>query len=98
MPMYENESNFTKFSCWEKVGSCASLTIDDLEPGDVIINYSADNGDGHVCMYAGDNNVVEALTEGWGPGSIDVNHGASERLSRYGRDGRSYVMRYKPKN
>lgn len=92
MPMYENNDNFTKFSCWTKVGNCSSLSIDDLEPGDVIIDYAEDNGSGHVCMYAGNNQLVEAHTPGWGAGTISVNDGAAGRLASLG--GSDYVMRY----
>lgn len=92
MPMYENNDNFTKFSCWTKVGDCSSLSIDDLEPGDVIIDYAEDNGSGHVCMYAGNNQLVEAHTPGWGAGTISVNDGAAGRLASLG--GSDYVMRY----
>lgn len=95
MPMYENDDNFRYFSCWEKIGSCRSLSIDDLEPGDVLISWAANNDIGHVCMYVGGDNLVEAASEGWGAKSIAVNSGASRRLRSYGNNGKNYVMRYK---
>lgn len=94
MPMYENNDNFTKFSCWTKLGSCGSLSISDLKPGDVIIEYAADNGSGHVCMYAGNDQLVEAHTPGWGAGTISVNNGAASRLSSLSGNSSNYVMRY----
>ena len=95
MPMYENNDNFSHFSCWNKVGSCASLTIDDLQPGDVIIKWAANNDTGHVCMYIGGDNLVEASNEGWGANTISVNAGAARRLQGLRSDSRNYVMRYK---
>ncbi len=95
MPMYENDDNFSAFSCWYKVGSCSNLTIDDLKPGDVIIMWAANNDTGHVCMYAGDDKIVEASHEGWGANTISVNSGAARRLQRLGSNSKNYVMRYK---
>jgi len=95
MPMYENNDNFSKFSCWEKVGSCSSLSIGDLKPGDVLISWAANNDVGHVCMYVGGDSLVEAASEGWGAKSIAVNSGAARRLRSYGNSSKNYVMRYK---
>ena len=89
---YEDPSkNFTKYHCWTKVGDCKDLTINDLEPGDVIIA-----GNQHVCMYAGDNNIVESHGGGWSATSINVNKNcATSRLKQYGRrGGQNIVMRY----
>ena len=88
-----------KYDCWEKVGMCRDLTIDDLEPGDILVKYDPTNGNrgGHVCMYAGDNMLVEATrTNGdvWGPGSIAVGANATKRLKYYS-SANDYVMRYK---
>lgn len=94
---YSNGSNFTRFSCWEKVGRCRDLSISDLKPGDVLVKWGkGDNGHGsHVCMYAGGNQIVEAGWEGWGADTIGVRDDAAQRLSRYGNDSKNYVMRYK---
>ena len=96
MPLYENDKNFSEFSCWKKIGSCKSLTIDDLQPGDVIINWSAhSDNSGHACMYIGGNDLVESSGGGWGANSIAVKKGAAaKRLKSYSGDGRNYVMRY----
>ena len=96
MPLYLNNNNFSRFSCWTKVGSCSSLSIDDLKPGDVLIQWSNSNGnDGHACMYAGDNDIVESSGGGWGANSIAVKEGAAtSRLRSYGRNSRNFVMRY----
>ena len=99
MPLYENNNNFSKFSCWTKLGSCSSLSIDDLEPGDVVIQWSAHNDNsGHTWMYAGGDKIVESTGGGWGAGSIALKGGASARLRSYGRNGRNYVMRYTGEN
>lgn len=96
MPLYENDKNFSQFSCWTKIGKCKNLSVDDLQPGDVIINWSAhSDNSGHTCMYIGDGDIVESSGGGWGPNSIAVKHGAAAgRLRSYGKDGKSYVMRY----
>ncbi len=98
MIVSENDSNFSKYSCWTKIGKCSNLSESDLEPGDVIIKWADDNGSGHVCMYIGNGRVAEAWTEGWGPDSIRIADGSSEsvnaRLRRYGKTSKSYVMRY----
>lgn len=97
LPCYSSERNFTRFSCWTKVGSCGSLSIGDLKPGDVLVNYDASNSHGHVCMYAGGDMLVEAITEGWGAGTIAYHSGAARRLSQYGGKSQNFVMRYSRK-
>ena len=95
MPLYENNNNFTQFSCWTKVGSCRSLSIDDLEPGDVLINWSDHNDNsGHACIYAGGDMIVESTGGGFTAKSISLKSGAAARLKAYRRDGKNYVMRY----
>lgn len=94
--MYENDSNFTRFDCWMKIGRCRDLSVDDLQVGDVIIQWSDDNGSGHVAMYAGNNSLVEAHTPGWGAGTISVNAGCAERrLRSLSGNALNYVMRYR---
>lgn len=80
---------------WEKVGLCRDLTIDDLEPGDVIIKYSSDNAHGHAWMYGGGDEIIEAV-----PSNIhSLSTGAARKLRSYGHSegntSRNYVMRYK---
>ena len=95
MPLYENDNNFSRFSCWTKVGKCSSLSIDDLEPGDVVIQWSDHNDNsGHTWMYAGNGQIVESTGGGWGANSIALKDGAASRLASYGRSSRNYVMRY----
>ncbi|MBQ6440351.1 MAG: Ig-like domain-containing protein [Mogibacterium sp.] len=95
MPLYENNNNFSRFSCWSKVGQCSNLSIDDLEPGDVVIQWSDRNDNsGHTWMYAGNGQIVESTGGGWGANSIALKDGAAGRLASYGRSGRNYVMRY----
>lgn len=96
MTMYENDSNFTRFDCWMKIGSCKDLSVEDLQVGDVIIQWADDNGSGHVAMYAGNNSLVEAHTPGWGAGTISVNTGCAERrLRSLSGNKLNYVMRYR---
>ncbi len=92
------ESNF-KFDCWEKVGSAKSLSVSDLQPGDVICSYAADNKSGHLSMYIGDGNIVEATSaygDLWGPKSIGVRYGNAGRMLSHAarKSSKSYVMRY----
>ena len=96
MTLYETNDNFTKFSCWMKIGACKDLTIKDLMPGDVVIDWSDHNdNNGHAFIYIGNNNLVEASGGGWGANSIGVKTGtAATRLARLGSDSRNYVMRY----
>ena len=95
MPLYENDKNFSKFSCWKKIGKCKDLSINDLEPGDVVIMWSDHNDNsGHVWMYAGDDNLVESTGGGFTAKSISLKSGAASRLRGYGRNSRNYVMRY----
>lgn len=95
MPLYENNNNFSRFSCWTKIGNCSALSISDLEPGDVVIQWSDRNDNsGHVWMYAGDDQIVESTGGGWGANSIALKGGAAGRLASYGRNGRNFVMRY----
>ena len=96
MPLYENDKNFSEFSCWKKIGKCRNLSASDLQPGDVIINWSAhSDNSGHTCMYIGGDDLVECSGGGWGANSIAVKTNCvNKRLRSYGRDGKSYVMRY----
>lgn len=96
-PMYENDANFYKFTCWMKIGRCRDLHVEDLQVGDVIIKWSDyDGNDGHVCIYAGNNNIVESSGGGWGKDSIGLKKGeAEERLRDLAYDSRNYVMRYR---
>ena len=95
MPLYENNNNFSRFSCWTKLGSCQSVSIDEMEPGDVVIQWSDYNdNDGHVWMYAGDDLIVESTGGGWGANSIALKGGAAGRLASYRGSSRNYVMRY----
>ena len=95
--MAVNDSNFTRYSCWEKVGYTRDLTVDDLEPGDIICFYSPSGYDnGHMEMYAGNGNIVDSASEGWGSGSIGVRYGTAARdlRSATNHNSNSYVMRY----
>lgn len=97
MTMYETNDNFKKFSCWMKLGSCSELKVSDLQPGDVIIKWSDKNdNNGHVCMYIGNNNLVEASGGTWKPKSIAVKNGAAaSRLASLSGSSKNYVMRYR---
>ncbi len=94
-----NNSNFSKYSCWTKVGLAKNLSINDLKPGDVIVHYTASGyTNGHVSMYAGNNRIVDAegIRDCWGPNSIAVRENYGERMLRGAArfNGNSYVMRY----
>ncbi|MBQ3428608.1 MAG: hypothetical protein IJH28_02390 [Mogibacterium sp.] len=97
MVMYSNNDNFSKFSCWMKIGSCKELAIGDLLPGDVIVDWSAGNNNGHVWMFVGGDKFVDAegIADCWGANSIAVRSGAARKLAAEGRDSSlNYVMRY----
>ena len=96
MPMYENDYNFKKFSCWMKLGSCKELSVNDLQPGDVVIKWSDQNdNNGHVWMYVGGDKFVDSEGYGWQAKSIAVRNGASNLLKKYGSaSSKNYVMRY----
>jgi hypothetical protein len=95
--MYETNDNFKEFSCWMKIGRCRDLTVDDLQPGDVIVKWSDHNDNfGHICMYIGDNDLVEACGGNWSARSIGVRkNAAATRLAMYGASKKNYVMRYR---
>lgn len=92
-----NDDNFkgTLGKAWFKVGLCKDLSIEDLQPGDVIIKWSANNETGHSWMYGGGDKIIEAV-----PADIRVlNSGAAAKLRRYGTSegtpSKNYVMRYR---
>ena len=93
-----NNLNFSRYSCWKKVGNAKNLSVGDLEPGDVIVTFSSDGvSNGHVAMYVGGNQIVDAegIKDCWGPNSIAVRDKASSALRGAARhSGNSYVMRY----
>lgn len=97
MTMYETNDNFSKFSCWMKLGKCSELKVTDLMPGDVIIKWSDHNDNsGHVCMYIGNNNIVESSGGGWSANSIAVKYDvAASRLASLSSSSKNYVMRYR---
>lgn len=96
MTIYENNYNFSKFDCWMKIGSCKDLTVNDLLPGDVVIDWSDSNGsDGHVWIYAGGDTLVDSEGYGWEAKSIAVRSGAAKKLAGYAKDSKNYVMRYR---
>ena len=97
MTLYETNDNFTKFSCWMKIGLCKDLTINDLQPGDVLIKWSDRNdNNGHACMYIGGDDLVESSGGGWGANSIGVKEGvAASRLASLSNNSKNYVMRYR---
>ena len=91
--IYTTDHNFTKYSCWKKVGLCKDLTIDDLEPGDVIIRWSTSQGGnrksdpGHACIYYGDDRILESTGVKSFNDQIRVTSGgAAKRLANYGSD------------
>lgn len=90
--------NFSHWNCWKKIGRCSELSVDDLEPGDVIIWWADNDYSGHASLYAGDNNIVDAGIVGWGADSIAVRYGKGQSYLNSGarHDSRSYVMRYVP--
>ena len=95
MPLYENDYNFSQFSCWTKIGKCKNLNISDLQPGDVVIHWSDHNdNNGHVWMYCGGDTVVESGGSGFTARSISAKSGAAKRLKSYGNNNKNYVMRY----
>ena len=93
-----NDSNFSRYSCWQKVGLAKNLSINDLQPGDVICWYTSNGySNGHVAIYAGNNQIVDAegIKDCWGPNSIAVRGNAARQLRSAGRfHSKSYVMRY----
>ena len=93
------DANFTRYSCWEKIGLASELKVEDLMPGDVIVWYSADNQHGHMSIYAGDGAIVDATSgygDLWGPKSIALrpNKATTYLKSAANRSSKSYVMRY----
>lgn len=90
--------NFSHWNCWKKIGRCSELSVDDLEPGDVIIWWADNDYSGHASIYAGDNNIVDAGDVGWGADTIAVRYGKGQSYLNTGarHDSRSYVMRYVP--
>lgn len=97
--MSANESNLTKYSCWQKIGLAKDLKVADLQPGDVLVYFTSSGYDnGHVAIYAGGNNMVDAegIKDCWGPNSIAVrNKAASMLVSAAKFSSKSYVMRYR---
>ena len=92
------DTNFSRYSCWKKVGLAKNLSLDSLQPGDVIVHYAGDNKGGHMSMYIGDNTIVDAegIRDCWGPNSIAVRPNYGSRMLRGAArfSGKSYVMRY----
>ena len=101
MCLETTDKNFTRFSCWERVGNMKNLSVSDLEPGDVLVAYSHTNGGGkvwgHMSMYLGNGDIVDASGGGWGKNSIAIRKNAANRYLHYNNpeSSKNYVMRYK---
>lgn len=95
--MHLNDKNFKGKlgDAWFKIGLCKDLSIEDLQPGDVIIKWSDNDASGHAWMYGGGDTIIEAV-----PSDIRVlSTGAAAKLRNYGRkEGKpkkNYVMRFR---
>ncbi len=95
--MHLNDKNFKGElgESWFKIGLCRDLSIEDLQPGDVIIKWSDNDSTGHAWMYGGGDKIIEAV-----PSDIHVlETGAAAKLRRYGtvegKPKQNYVMRYR---
>ncbi len=95
--MHLNDKNFKGKlgDAWFKLGLCKDLSIEDLQPGDVIIKWSDNDSTGHAWMYGGGDSIIEAV-----PSDIRVlDKGAAAKLKNYGtKEGtpkKNYVMRYR---
>lgn len=96
-----NDNNWKNYDCFEFVGRMCDLTVDDLQPGDVLVHYDEHNGSskrgGHMSMYAGNGNIVDSSGGGWGANSIALREGkASSYLKGTWNQtpAKNYVMRY----
>lgn len=91
-----NNANFSMVSCWMKLGAMRDVPFEDLQPGDVLVDYSEDNGHGHVWMYVSGDTYVDAGYSGWGADTIAVRSGAKAYYNECAREDRAnYVMRYR---
>lgn len=95
--MHLNDKNFKGKlgEAWFKIGLCRDLSIEDLQPGDVIIKWSDNDSTGHAWMYGGGDTIIEAV-----PSDIRVlPTGAAGKLRNYGtKEGKpkkNYVMRFR---
>ena len=92
-----NDTVFKDYTCWEKIGYCKDLKVEDLLPGDIICWYADDDYSGHLSLYAGNGDIVDAGKEGWSADSIAIRKGrAAYYLSRGASfNKKSFVMRYR---
>ena len=90
--VFDQMPNFTK------IGLMKDLNVSDLQVGDVLVHYASDNSSGHMSLYAGDGNIVDASGGGFDPGSISLKEGAAERYLKAKwnpESSKNFVMRYK---
>lgn len=92
-----NDKVFKEYACWEKIGLCKDLKVEDLQPGDVICWYAADDKSGHLSLYAGNGDIVDAGRVGWGADSIALRAGSASNYLKKGAsfNKKSFVMRYR---
>lgn len=84
------------------VGKCSDLNFSDLQPGDIMVQHSYDDQHGHMNMYIGGNDLVEAASFGFGPNSLCVQKGRAKSWftklkngsSQCGEGDKNFVMRY----
>lgn len=74
-------------SKWELVGMASSLTMDDLEPGDVFILS------GHTFMYVGAETIESAYAGAAKPGSNSISGSLGERSPGCGTDAQDIINR-----
>lgn len=78
-----------------RVGRACDLSFSALQPGDILVTYASDDASGHMAMYIGGNDIVEAGRPGNGANSISVEKGdAKKDFKRLQRRKNNFVMRY----
>ena len=99
--IYESDATWKDYKkVWKFVGRCKELSFDDLQPGDVFIKvsptcaYRSSDGNGHACLYLGENDVAEATGGTFKKSSIRVKGDAKQRFKGLQRGGKNYVIRY----
>ena len=91
-----HEGIFDQMPNLTKVGLMKDLTVDDLQVGDILVHYAADNDSGHMSLYAGDGNIVDSSGGGWDPGSISLKEGKADNYLKMNLGDRNlnFVARY----
>lgn len=89
-----NPKDWERSPYFKRVGKAKDISFSKLKAGDIIMNDGSGGVPGHVWMYIGANELVEASGGTWSKNSIAVKNVAKTRYNQYKKSNKCYIVRY----